>query len=48
MGRDVATYEDNAIVDPMWAIETAQGAGLDVEEFLDEYNLKLPTQEGIE
>lgn len=45
MGRDVPTYDNPRCVDPMWAIETAKGAGLSVEEFLEEYNLELPSQE---
>lgn len=28
----------------MWAIETANSAGMEVEDFLAEYNLTLPTE----
>lgn len=43
--HEPAVYADPNMVDPMWAIETARDAGMEVEDFLDEYNLVLPTED---
>lgn len=35
------------MVDPMWAIEMADRGEMSVEEFLDTYNLLLPTKDAM-
>lgn len=47
MGKAIPTYPRKSMVDPMWVIETAQRGGMDVEDFLEEYNLMLPTEDAL-
>ena len=43
--REPATYDDPRMVDPMWIIDLAREHDRDVDDLLNEYNLRLPTDD---
>ena len=48
--RKPPSYSDPRAEDPMWILDQAEKFGTDedgVEEFLEEFNLKMPTEDDI-